>query len=187
MFIEQETENPVNLFDSFLLYSSTRREVNQEQAWQSIGSNRRQMGELLYDPTSPGSIVRYLEKELAPQLKLLERQERCAHCRRPYQPKNNFGKHGCFYHPLTYDGKNRCCGKPLGSVGCQRGDHRSRLREQDTLWTWTDNTILLPYHLAPRWRVPAQAIVKTELNHTDPARSYLIVSRVGERIDPIGE
>lgn len=175
----QTDDASANVFDSFLSARDNRSEINGEEAWQGVIRSFRT--ELPYDPKSFSSILQYLQTTLRIELELLNKQDLCAYCQRYFQRKFNFGRHQCAYHPYTKDGEYLCCGRTLGEPGCQRADHRAMRRPSNTIWTQEEHTVKIPTLLQRQLSIPETSIEKMVKNAEDPARDYLIVSRVGKR------
>jgi hypothetical protein len=175
------------VFDTFLDEEAARRDVDSESAWQGHRIGRDV--ELAYDPKLPSSVIAYIERTVGAE-KLAELGVRltCAQCGVPYYEKDNIGKFQCAYHTLSavpqLYGKHPCCERPTGSPGCRTADHRAQLRERNMLWTAKDCTVRIPSILASRYKIDINdpdVVRGIATSEKDPARSYLIVSRVGGR------
>lgn len=179
MQISDSVAGSGNVFDAFLTAKDDQREINAEQAWQGV--TRRFTSELPYDPKSMPSMMQYLHTVLKYELDFLSKQDFCVYCQRYYQRKFNFGRHQCSYHPYTKEGEHLCCGRMLGEPGCQKADHRPVKRASNTMWTQEDHAVKIPTLLQRQLSVPDASIEEIVKNQDDPARDYLIISRIGKR------
>jgi hypothetical protein len=171
------------IFDGFLDTRQTQQDISTQAAWR--GATRNRSSALPYDPASPASMSAYIDNSLGPQLlEELLVMRHCAYCRRHYRERDNIGQYQCSYHPevaVQQSGLLVCCKNPLGSIGCRMADHRPALRVGDTMWTADDRVVRIPQAIAHRYKIADSAIVGFSNNRIDPVRSYLIVSRIGER------
>ena len=171
------------IFDGFLDTVQDQQEISTQAAWRGVTRNRGSA--LPYDPASPASMSAYIDKVLGPQLlEELIVVRHCAYCKRHYRERDNIGQYQCSYHPngaVQHAGRLACCDRPPDSEGCRAADHRPALRIGNTMWTTEDRSVRIPQALAHRYKVGDAAVLGFSVNRSDPVRSYLIVSRVGDR------
>lgn len=175
------------VFDSFLDGKVSGQEINAQQEWQGV--SRAANTGLPYDPARHHTMIDYVDRQVGPEL-LAQLGARlvCAQCGIPFHEKNNIGKFQCTYHPLPVvllRNPHPCCGQPAGSAGCRTGDHRAQTGQGTALWTRDDCTVRIPRVLAARYHIDESdpgVVLAVATDSKDPARSYLIVSRVGERV-----
>lgn len=178
-----------NVFDAFLEGAQELISTNVKLAWRdsALAEDRtfsQKETSLPYNPLSTKSMTDWLLTTLNDRINLLKSHEqRCRYCHEIYTPFENLGRFACTYHPGFQDYDSRaltCCGSVELARGCRKCDHTPESAPRTGLrWTAENGLIKIPYYLVNYLHCREESIVpELFLNEDDPARSYLLVSRV---------
>jgi len=180
----------LNVFDAFLGNAQELIITNAKLAWrdsaltESGNFSEKESSSLPYNPASSKSITEWLLGALRERLTLLQAQrQRCRYCQEIYTPYENLGRFACTYHPGYPDYHTHrftCCNGIEVGRGCRKCDHTPDSAPRNGLrWTPETGLIKIPYYLINYLHCREESIVP-ELFHNedDPARSYVLVSRV---------
>ena len=170
------------LFDTFLFGSTTSRDVSSKRFYRDNFTETHTVDTSTVNSNVPSVISEWLHEKLSMELQYLFQVDQCSHCGAQYQRRANIGTHNCRYHPFPgYGPTNECCDRPKHTVGCTPCDHRPLRSGTVNRWSEANAHIAIPMFIRHLFDFGEQHITQRYDNPETPAKSYLLVTRVGQQ------
>lgn len=170
------------LFDIFLFGSTVSRDVSSKRFYRDNFSETRTIDTSTVNSTVPSVIAEWLQEKLRAELQYLFQIDQCTYCGSQYQRRANIGTHNCRYHPFPgYGGTNECCNRPKHTVGCTPCDHKPVRCNATDRWTDSNAHIAIPMFIRDMFDFGEHHITRRYNNPESPAKSYVLVTRVGQQ------
>ena len=167
------------LFDRFLFGEEASRSINSRRFYKD-SYNQESGSELGVHSRVPFEIASRLRTQLSAEMSYLNEYDTCAYCDTQYRRGANVGTHRCRFHPNPgYGPLNECCQRAKGAIGCVGCDHKPVRPDSGSRWLPETSTMAVPLYLLDCFEFPTSSIERSFENHNDPAKSYVVVQRVG--------